>query len=231
MIRPPELPAAIMKMIQTPTPPEFIKTRKGKGNKEFTYIEGGYVIAQLNKIFSPLGWEVIYRDRLIDPNVVVVTATLTIKHFKTGYQVSKESSGAKDRVSGISLGDTIKAAETDALKKAASKFGIGLDVYWGQLDVDKLPKGATGVMDKDLFDEPKKPGAKEKVKQEQAKELKIFEAAMRKVKSENDITILGAYRQNIQSFEGLMSDAHKHQVLKAIDEKLGKKTDGNKLFN
>src|SRR3990167_8438644 len=111
----PKLPAKIMELIQTPTPKEFIKTRPGKSGKQSTYIEGGYVIAMLNKIFTPVGWEVTYRDRLIDSAIVVITATLTVKHFQSGYQVSKESSGSKERVAGINLGDTIKAAETDAL--------------------------------------------------------------------------------------------------------------------
>ena len=129
-------------ILTTPTPPEYIKTRKGKGNRMFTYIEGGYVIAKLNEAFSPVGWdfEIVAQgqsDRKPDDKAdgeVWVRGKLTIKDHKNGYEVSKTQYGQHTLYKGNMIGDAYKAASTDALKKCASMLGIGLDVYWQQLD-------------------------------------------------------------------------------------------------
>ena len=227
IIRSVDLPAEKKAMMQLATPSEFIKVRPGKGGKNFTYVEGGYVVAMLNKIFSPIGWGCTYKDRLIETTEVITTCTLTIKDFKTGFEISKESSGCKDRIAGITLGNTIKAAETDALKKAAAKLGIALDVYWGQMESEKIPKGADGGMDKDK-EKPKKMTEEDKTNAE----ARIFTASLSKISSESDPTILRQFREKIEALQDVYTQAHKHQLLTAIDKKLGvnkPKTDG-KLF-
>ena len=137
IIRSVNLPAEKRVLIQMATPAEFIKERPGKGGKKFHYIEGGYVIARLNQIFSPIGWDFDVVNQQIEPMEVIIRGRLTIKDFKTGFSIGKTRTGTKDRVTGVSLGDTIKAAETDSLKKCASHLGIGLDVYWQQLDLSE----------------------------------------------------------------------------------------------
>ncbi len=35
------------------------------------------------------------------------------------------------------IGDTLKSASPDCLKKCASYFGVALDIYWTQLDEEQ----------------------------------------------------------------------------------------------
>ena len=53
--------------------------------------------------------------------------------------------GNKDRYEAVPIGDTLKAAASDALKKCASLLGIALDVYWPELD-----RAEKKVKEKDL---------------------------------------------------------------------------------
>ena len=191
-------------LIQTPTPKEFIKTRPGKGGKQFSYVEIGYVLARLNQIFSSAGWEFEVIEQIIDPKEVVVKGKLTIKDYKTGYQVSKSQYGVKERrETGVTLGDTLKAASSDCLKKCASMFGIALDVYWNQLD----SLGTEGKIET-----PKKPKAE--LTSEQA--YKMTYSAIQK---QTDTTILREWRNKIGTSE-LYSDLQVAALLEKIDEKL-----------
>lgn len=157
-------------IVNAPTPQEFIKTRQGKKGKQFTYVEGGYVIAKLNQAFSPLGWdfEVVEQEVIENPKEVWVKGKLTIKDHR-GHQVSKTQYGTKEWRDGIPLGDTLKAAATDCLKKCASMLGIALDVYWQQLDLaEKVApeKGESKTAIKPLDDDARYKDSMEMIKAE-----------------------------------------------------------------
>jgi len=225
MIRPASLPAATRALIQVATPKEFIKTRPGKGNKTFTYVEGGYVIARLNQIFSPVGWDFEVVNERVEPNEVVVRGKLTIKDHKNGYAISKTQYGTKERNAGVPLGDTLKAAATDCLKKCASLFGIALDVYWQQLDEDKLngtPKGKVAEADK--------PALKNvSVVQTKAQMMKL---SLDKIKAESDTTILTQFYERITK-SGLYDATQKRILIGAIADqrkKYAKITNQSNLF-
>lgn len=211
MIRPASLPATTKALIQVSTPVEFIKQRPGKGGKTFTYVEGGYVIARLNQIFSPVGWDFEVISERIEPTEVVVRGKITIKDHKNGFSISKTQYGTKERNAGVPLGDTLKAAATDCLKKCASLFGIGLDVYWQQLDEDKLigaPKGkveGTGTVTsvKELS-----------ISQTRTQLMKL---SLDKIKTENDLTILIQYGERIKG-SNLYTDAQKKTLYNAIEK-------------
>jgi hypothetical protein len=136
-------------VISAQTPEQFIKERKGRGNRVFRYVEGGYVVAKLNNVFGPLNWQFTLSDQKETDKEVFVKGTLTIKDHVQGFAISKEQYGQADRNEGVPVGDTYKAASTDALKKCATLFGIALDVYWNQLD------GAT-KKDKQVVEDKKK---------------------------------------------------------------------------
>lgn len=121
-------------VILSRTPEQFIKEREGRGGKVVKYVEGGYVVNKLNQAFGALNWEFKVLDRIIDGQDVVVHGALTVKDHVNGYAITKEQYGQHQIAKNVPLGDTIKAAATDALKKCASLFGIALDVYWQQLD-------------------------------------------------------------------------------------------------
>ena len=161
-------------IINVQTPPEFIKERAIRGGKRMArYVEGGYIIAKLNQAFGPASWDFdVVEQSIVQEKPkgsgekvrgeVWVKGKLTIKDHKAGYSVSKTQFGTKEMYEGVPLGDTLKAAATDAMKKCAVQFGIALDVYWGQMDEEKpevVKNNATTegkVSSKALFDQAKK---------------------------------------------------------------------------
>lgn len=129
-------------VVNAETPKELIKTKPGRGGKSVSFVEGGYVIARLNQAFSPVGWEfkVTERGETARKNEkksdgeVWVYGELTVIDHKNGFRVTKGQYGQHPLHENVPMGDALKAAGTDALKKCASLYGIALDVYWGQLD-------------------------------------------------------------------------------------------------
>lgn len=133
------------------TPAQFVKTKPGRGGKKVQYIEGGYVVSQLNAAFSPFGWEfeIVEQGQTDRKNEnssegeVWVRGKLTIVDHVNGYRVSKTQYGQHPIHNKVPIGDAFKSAGTDALKKCASMLGIGLDIYWGQLDLPEKEKPQT----------------------------------------------------------------------------------------
>jgi len=202
IIRSVDLPAEKRALIQVATPQEFIKERPGKGGKTFRYIEGGYVIARLNQIFSPIGWDFDVVNQQVEEREVIVRCRLEVKDFKTGFSIGKTRTGTKERVAGVPLGDTIKAAETDALKKCASHFGIGLDVYWQQLDEDKLTKAEKGKI---ITTVKRSPNAT-------ISNAELMKISLEKIKSETDTTILSQYFERIKNSKLYKEDQKKKLI-------------------
>jgi len=196
-----DLPANKKELIQLPTPPEFIRTREGKGGKKFTYVEGGYVIARLNQIFSPVGWEFEIIDEKDEQKEVIVKGKLTIKDLKSGYQVSKTQYGMHEKQPNITLGANLKSAATDCLKKCASMFGIALDLYWQQIDEE----GLAGKK-KEEVKPPKKQTQKE-----------LMDITKSKIKVEKDPFILMEYKEKIKQSEKVYTEKEKEELYKLID--------------
>ena len=123
--------------LSEPFPPEMEKTLS-KGGTRLTYIPVSEVIARLNRVFGVGGWSsnIVYckRDEL-DPDYIVASVTLSARVADsddvTGGWVSHDGIGGqkiKRTKNGdiVDLGDEMKGAVSDALKKAAQQFGIGL---------------------------------------------------------------------------------------------------------
>ena len=142
------------------TPKSVIKTRPGKGGKTFSYVPHGYVTTILNRAFGfdwdfetiPYGsgdhfkqlaagegkrrMSILVMGRLTvrirnpqDPTIVVA-------------EITKMATGEKEDVPGMSWGSMVKSAESDALKKAASKLGVALGLYWQDADDEFIPPSA-----------------------------------------------------------------------------------------
>jgi hypothetical protein len=118
--------------LEAPFPDHAIKQRQGGGNSRFSYIEGFTIIRRLNEAtggtwdwaiksfeFRPLSPTKMGKDQ----SLVVVTGELTIPGLGTraGVGVQKVSEDGGE--------DLVKGASTDALKKAATLFGVALDLY------------------------------------------------------------------------------------------------------
>ena len=134
-----QLPAAINEgqraMLTQTTPKTAILTRKGKGGKVFSYVPHAWVTEKLNEAFGwAWSWDIVEWHILpdTDPTEVFVLGKLTV-HTPHGELVKSQfgSADVKHDRNGVvlSIGDDLKAASSDALKKAASLLGIALDLY------------------------------------------------------------------------------------------------------
>lgn len=128
----PSITPAVARMLEGKTPAKFIKERPVRGGGKAKYIELGYVQAELNKIFKyAWSWKIIDKgitgDDVWVQGELIVPFSETYLVTKTGFGGGKIKKDAKGAI--IDLADDYKAAAADALKKAASQFGIAADVY------------------------------------------------------------------------------------------------------
>lgn len=124
-----------LKLILKRTPKQYVKERPAKGGGTWQYVSGGYVKKVLNIMF---GWdwdfEILDEKILIEAKEIVVKGRLTCR--SNGKVIVKTQYGNKDiifRKDGnnvpLSVGNDLKAAATDCLKKCASELGIAADIY------------------------------------------------------------------------------------------------------
>ena len=116
------------------TPQAYIKKRPAKGGGEWEYVTGGYVRKVLNLLF---GWqwsfEIVDERIEIEAKEVIVKGRLTAE--VNGRTIVKMQYGNKDIMFRknsqvpLSIGNDLKAAATDALKKCAAEIGIAADIY------------------------------------------------------------------------------------------------------
>ncbi len=103
----------------------LIKTRKTKEGDTLSFVEGSQYIRRLNQAFG-YNWSFEIAEMKEVKDEVIVLGKLTADGItKMQYGTSGESNGNK------SLGDRVKAAGTDALRKCSSLFGLGLHLYEG----------------------------------------------------------------------------------------------------
>lgn len=136
-----------IKLIEKRIPSNLIKTRQN-GGASLKYLSGSTVIDMLNNIFDYMwSWDV--EKCWIESGygngkggyVAHVLGTLTVylqKEDGSMMEIKKTASGSKVIIGKINQQDSIyKSAGTDALKKAASLFGIGLEL-WRDKDEDEF---------------------------------------------------------------------------------------------
>lgn len=111
-----------------PFPPELIKQRQGQGGKTLSYVETHAVIARLNEGCDAWSFEIV-EHQVLEEEVVVVaklTADGVTKMSFGGTSITRDRDGRP-----VSIADDLKSAGSDALKKAASLLGVGLELYGG----------------------------------------------------------------------------------------------------
>ncbi|MCK9279229.1 MAG: RAD52 family DNA repair protein [Melioribacteraceae bacterium] len=134
-------------------PSELVKKRmimRGEEVKEIEYVPGSHIIARLNEVYGT-NWSFNIIDRIVDfsQKQVAVCGMLKVPS-EPGEQKSEWIE--KQQWGGVSintynngrvvcLGDDLKIATTDALKKCATLLGVGLYLYDqdNELDNIKLP--------------------------------------------------------------------------------------------
>ena len=120
--------------------PQHIRTREAEG-RTIAYLEGWHVIAEANRIFGFDGWDrelidsaCVYTKQQGERFNAAYTARIRIKVRAGEHIVTREGSGAGE-ASAASPGQAhelaMKAAETDATKRALMTFGnpFGLSLY------------------------------------------------------------------------------------------------------
>ncbi len=111
-----------MGILTEPFASSDVKTRKGPGGKQLSYIDTPLVIERLNLAFAG-DWSFrIVSHEVTDDEVLV------LGELEAG-GVVKQQFGSKARENNVGLGDTMKAAGSDCLKKCATLLGVGLELY------------------------------------------------------------------------------------------------------
>ena len=116
-------------LLEKPFTPEQIKRRQGTNGDVLDYIEGCAVIQRLNECFDGEWIFEIQEHRVYDDEVVILGKLTSQGISKSQFGKSRITRSKKDN-SIISLGDDLKAAATDCLKKCATLFGVGLHLYF-----------------------------------------------------------------------------------------------------
>lgn len=109
--------------------PAQIKQRKGR-NGMLDYVEGHSVIQRLNDAFEGAwSFEVLDHQIVEEKDEILVLGKLSadgvVKMQFGSTQITRE----RDSKAIVSIGDDLKAAATDALKKCATFLGVGLHLY------------------------------------------------------------------------------------------------------
>lgn len=117
-------------LLEKPFAPDQIKQRQGNYGQILDYVEGHAMISRLNEAFDG-NWtyELVNHWILDETGEVLVLGKLMAEGITKMAFGSKRITRDKETKSIISLGDDLKAASTDALKKAASLLGVGLYLY------------------------------------------------------------------------------------------------------
>jgi hypothetical protein len=123
------------------TPEQYIKKRPAKGGGQWDYVTGGYVKKCLNIMFG-WDWDFEIVEQLVQHGEAIVKGRLTCR--TNGKAIVKMQFGNKDIVFKkqsqeeqqkgleripLSIGNDLKAAATDCLKKCAAEIGIAADIY------------------------------------------------------------------------------------------------------
>ncbi len=118
-------------VLTRPFPLELVRQREGQGGKTLNYIETHNVVARLNEGCDQWSFEIV-EHQVLEEEVVVVARLIAdgiTKMAFGGSSITRDRAGRQ-----VSIADDLKAAGSDALKKAASLLGVGLELYRGQLD-------------------------------------------------------------------------------------------------
>ena len=147
-------------LLEKPFEKEQIKQRKGNFGDTIDYVETHTVIQRLNDAFEGQ-WSFEILSQETTAGEVIVLGKLTVEGIsKTQFGSNKITTSKQGEV--ISMGDDWKAAGSDALKKSASLFGIGLHLYGADkkdqpsehtgkgMSEKSQPKGGTAITKEQL---------------------------------------------------------------------------------
>jgi hypothetical protein len=111
-----------LSVLTAPFPAAAIKQRQGGGGRMLDYVEGHSVINRLNAATGN-HWDFMVDRFDIQDGLAIAFVTLSLPGLGTRQHigVQKVSTGGGE--------DMVKGCVTDALKKAATLFGVGIELY------------------------------------------------------------------------------------------------------
>ncbi len=115
-----------------PFTPEQIRQREGRGGKLLDYVEAHSVITRLNEAFNGAWSFEAVEYKTLEGEIVVkgrLTAQGITKEQFGSSEVHRHKGQDGEKGAPVSIGDDLKAAASDALKKCATLFGVGLHLY------------------------------------------------------------------------------------------------------
>jgi hypothetical protein len=129
-------------LLERPFPPELVRTRPGRNGEEIRFLEGHVVVARLQESYEgEWSWQ-IEKHEILDDEVIVLgrlEAGSVVKSAFGSSSITRPRDGGKP----LSIGDDLKAAATDSLKKCATLLGVGLNLHAGAQDV--APRSADRI--------------------------------------------------------------------------------------
>ncbi|MCY3680356.1 MAG: Rad52/Rad22 family DNA repair protein [Gemmatimonadetes bacterium] len=143
---------AIVGECYVPFPSNVIKIRNdaGTGGKDLSYVGHPEYTRRLDRLF-PFSWSFHTEIAGLTDTTVGVKGSLSIT-LEDGRVVTRENYGHGNINRGFPLGDAMKTACVDALKKCCSMFGIGLHLYDG--DDDNASRASNGRHHNGHYDDP-----------------------------------------------------------------------------
>lgn len=120
------VPLAALDLLKRPTDPKHAKTRPGPGGVTLTYVDARYVMDTLDEVCGPAYWQDRYEplnDNLSSSGVRCGIGILVQYPDGRTEWVWKWDVGAESDI------EDLKGAHSDALKRAAVKWGIARDLY------------------------------------------------------------------------------------------------------
>lgn len=122
---------ALTNLITGKTPKDVVFQKPAGKGTSVDYVPGWWFVQQLNALFG-YRWDFEILDKAIGDGACWVLGKLTILDNR-GNRITKTSFGGSRLKSisnpAIDIGDDLKSAATDALKKAATLLGIAADIY------------------------------------------------------------------------------------------------------
>lgn len=115
-------------LLERPFPADLIRQREGNFGQMLDYVEAHAVIQRLNDAFEG-EWAFEITNHQIENDEVVVLGKLSAGSVVKMHFGSSRITRHRESSEPVSLGDDLKAAATDALKKAATLLGVGLHLY------------------------------------------------------------------------------------------------------
>ena len=117
-----------LELLKQPFPTNQIKNRQTSIGMTVAYLETPTVINRLNDVFNGEWSFKIIEHKFLDDDVVVICELTAEGITKQQFGTCELHQDSEDGIV-LSMGDALKAAASDALKKSATLFGIGLQLY------------------------------------------------------------------------------------------------------